>query len=482
MKSSTTSRHGFALFTLLCFLLELSPVDLVTAQSGGNLDLQRNVIAGGGNTSTGGGNLQISGTVGQAAAGTQTTGGPITQLGGFWPAILGMTSVSPPVPGAGILQFSSATYNTLEDCAGIVITVARSNGSTGTVTVNYATSDGNARQRSDYEARLGTLTFAEGVTSRTFNVLTNRDAYVEGQETINLTLSNPTGGAALGNQSTTVVIIADNVSMPPSSQPIDDAATFVCQHYHDFLNRQPDASGLDFWTNEITSCGTDQACIELKRINVSASFYLSIEFQETGFLVERLYKAAYGSTNGISTLGGTHQLAVPVVRFSEFLADTQQIGQDVVVRQPGWEIALENSKQAFVADFMQRSRFTTAFPTSMTPAQFVDTLNANCGNLLSTAARNQLVNDLANNARTRAQVLRAMAEDPNLVSAESNSAFVLMQYFVYLRRNPNDPQDNDYTGYDFWLTKLNQFHGNFVNAEMIKAFLTSIEYRTRFAP
>ena len=75
-----------------------------------------------------------------------------------------------------------------------------------------------------------------------------------------------------------------------------------------------------------------------------------------------------------------------------------------------------------------------------------------------------------------------MAEDPNLVSAESNSAFVLMQYFVYLRRNPNDPQDNDYTGYDFWLTKLNQFHGDFVNAEMIKAFLTSIEYRTRFAP
>ncbi len=393
MKAPATSRHGFAFFALFCLVLQLVPLDLVTAQSGGNLDLRRNVIAGGGNTSSGGANLQISGTVGQAAAGTQTAGGTVTQVGGFWPAILGVTFTPPPVPGAGVLQFNSATYNTLEDCAGAVITITRGNGSTGTVSVNYATGDGSAQQRSDYEARFGTLTFAEGVTSRNFTVLTNRDAYVEGPETINLTLSNPTGGAALGNQNTAALIINDNVSVPPNSQPIDDAAAFVCQHYHDFLNRQPDASGLAFWTNEITSCGTDQACIELKRINVSAAFYLSIEFQQTGFLVERLYKAAYGSANGISTVGAKHQLAVPIVRLSEFLADTQQIGQDVVVNQPGWQIVLENNKQAFAADFVQRSRFTTAFPASMTPAQFVDTLNGNCANPLSPSERNQLVNE-----------------------------------------------------------------------------------------
>ena len=478
MKSPTTSRHGFALLVLLGLVLQLMPFDLASAQSGGNLDLRRNVIAGGGNTSTGGGNLEISGTAGQAAAGVQTTGGPVTQLGGFWSAMLGGTI--PPAPGPGILQFSSATYNTLEDCAGTVITVTRSNGSTGTVTVNYATSDGSAQQRTDYESRLGTLTFAEGVTSMNFIVLTTRDAYVEGQESINLALSNPAGGATLGNQSTATVIIGDNAV--PNLQPIDDVTTFVCQHYHDFLNRQPDASGLAFWTNEITSCGNDPACNELKRINVSASFYLSIEFQQTGFLIERLYKAAYGNADGISNFGGTHQVKVPMIRLSEFLADTQQIGQNVVVRQPGWEMVLEDNKQAFVADFVQRSRFTTAFPTSMTPAQFVDTLNANCGNPLSPSNRNQLVNELATNSKTRAQVLRAVAEDPNLMGAEFNTAFVLMQYFVYLRRNPNDPQDTDYTGYDFWLTKLNQFNGNFVNAEMVKAFLTSIEYRTRFAP
>jgi hypothetical protein len=79
-------------------------------------------------------------------------------------------------------------------------------------------------------------------------------------------------------------------------------------------------------------------------------------------------------------------------------------------------------------------------------------------------------------------MLRAVAEHPNLASSEFNRAFVLMQYFGYLRRNPNDPQDTDYSGYDFWLTKLNQFNGNYNAAEMVKAFITSIEYGRRFGP
>ncbi|MGH9968422.1 MAG: hypothetical protein ACREBG_11420 [Pyrinomonadaceae bacterium] len=85
-----------------------------------------------------------------------------------------------------------------------------------------------------------------------------------------------------------------------------------------------------------------------------------------------------------------------------------------------------------------------------------------------------------NNITARSQALRHVAEDQDLFNAEFNRAFVLMQYFGYLRRNPNDPQDADYSGYDFWLTKLNQFNGNFIDAEMVKAFITSIEYRQRF--
>jgi hypothetical protein len=91
-----------------------------------------------------------------------------------------------------------------------------------------------------------------------------------------------------------------------------------------------------------------------------------------------------------------------------------------------------------------------------------------------------LVSSLSSGAKTRAQVLRAVAEHPNLVNSERNRAFVLSQFFGYLRRNPNDSPDGDYTGYDFWLTKLNDFNGNFINAEMVKAFLSSAEYRKRF--
>ena len=173
---------------------------------------------------------------------------------------------------------------------------------------------------------------------------------------------------------------------------------------------------------------------------------------------------------------------MPIIRFSEFLPDTQQIGQGVVVGQPGWEQAIENNKVAFLNAFVQRSRFTTAYPASLPPAQFVDTLNTNAGNPLSLSERNQLVNDLTTSMKTRAQVLRAVAEDSDLNAAENNRAFVLMQYFGYLRRDPNAAPDTDYTGYDFWLTKLNQFNGNFVNAEMVKAFIVSGEYRQRFGP
>jgi len=378
---------------------------------------------------------------------------------------------------SSVVQFSNSNYSVIEDCTTVTINVNRSGDTSGAATVDYATSDVTASERRDYTTALGKLRFAPGETAKTFVVLISEDSYLEGTETFNVTLSNPSG-ATLGTSVATVQINDDPTE--PLVNAIDDAQTSVGQHYHDFLNRQADASGLNFWTSQITSCGADQVCIELKRLNVSAAYFLSIEFQQTGYLVERVYKTAYGNRSGTSTFGGTHQLPVPIVRFQEFLRDTQRIGQGVVVGQAGWETALENNKQAFTAEFVQLSRFTSTFPNAMTAAQFVDALNVNAGGPLSVSERNQLVSDLSTNAKTREQILRTIAEHSNLVSSESNRAFVLMQYFGYLRRNPNDAPDADYTGYDFWLTKLNQFGGNFVDAEMVKAFITSIEYRSRF--
>lgn len=277
--------------------------------------------------------------------------------------------------------------------------------------------------------------------------------------------------------------ILDGDQVVPNA--IDSAQFFVWQHYLDFLGRDPDPSGLAFWTNQINSCGNDEQCIAANRVNVSAAYFLSIEFKETGYLVERLYKSGYGDASGASTLGGAHSIPVPAVRFGEFLTDTQQIGQGVIVGQSGWEALLESNKQSFASAFVQRARFTAAFPTVMPPAQFVDTLNQNAGSVLSAAERTTAINLFAgagdtSNQAARAQALRQVAEDQDLLTAESNKAFVLMQFFGYLRRDPNSGPDTDYTGYDFWLTKLNQFNGNYINAEMVKAFLNSSEYRQRF--
>ena len=367
-----------------------------------------------------------------------------------------------------------------ESCTAVTITVNRLGDTSIPATVDYATTDVTASARADYVTTGGTLQFAPGDTSKSIAVLINDDSTLEGAETFNVTLSNPSG-VSLSAPAVAGVTITDN-PVEPAGNVIDDAQNFVCQQYHDFLNRQPDQSGWDFWTNQITSCGADAACREARRINVSAAFLLSIESQNTGYLVERLYKTAYGDAIGTSTAGGNHQVAVPVVRFNEFLADTQQITQGVVVLQTGWQQILETNTQAFIARFVQRSRFTTAFPSSMSAAQFVDTLNANAGNPLSQSERNQLVSDLSASVKTRAQVVRAVATDTDLINSEFNRAFVLMEYFGYLRRNPNDPQDPDHTGFDFWLAKLNQFNGNYVDAELVKAFLSSVEYRQRFGP
>ena len=389
------------------------------------------------------------------------------------------------VPNPAVVQFSSANYSVVEACTAITITVNRIGNTSGAASVDYNTSDVTATERGDYITALGNLSFAPGETSKSFVVLINDDSYVEGNETFNVNLSNPSG-ASLGAPSIATVTINDNPTEPPTNV-IDNPQSYVCQHYHDFLNRQPDSDGLAFWTNQITSCGTDQACIQLKRINVSGAYFLSIEFQQTGYLVERMYKVAYGDATAGSTFGGAHQLPAPIVRFKEFLRDTQEIGLGVVVNQTGWETVLENNKQAFAADFVQRSRFTTALPTTMTPAQFVDKLNQNAGNVLSAsdgATAIALFGSATNtsNMTARAQALRQVAENQNLYNAEFNRAFVLMQYFGYLRRNPNDASDSDYSGYEFWLTKLNGFNGNFVSAEMVKAFITSTEYRQRFGP
>lgn len=383
----------------------------------------------------------------------------------------GLPCVTAPPPLVS-LQFNPSTASLTEDNTALDLTVRRTGDTNFAVSVDYATADATASSRSDYEKAIGTLNFAAGQTSATIRLLLNEDSFVEGTETFTVSLSNPQGiETFIGGSSTATITINDDAS-EPATNAIDDNNIFVRQHYHDFLNREGDAGGISFWTTNITSCGADAACLLNKRTDTSAAFFLSIEFQETGYFAYRFFQAAYGRRISAT---------VPLT-FDEFIRDAAKIGKGVVIGQPGALTLLESNKQAYALEFVSRPEFLTAYPNSMTPTQFVDALNVNTGGSLSTAERNALVVELAGNPTTaeRASVVRQVADDADFKAVEMNRAFVLMEYFGYLRRNPNDAPDGNFNGFNFWLNKLNSFGGDFRRAEMVKAFIVSGEYRSRF--
>ncbi|HEX7312418.1 MAG TPA: Calx-beta domain-containing protein [Pyrinomonadaceae bacterium] len=356
------------------------------------------------------------------------------------------------------------------------LTVTRTD-TTQAASVDYATVDGTANGRTDYTAVYGTLRFAAGEASKSIVVQVTDDRFEESVESFSVVLSNPVGVNLGSPSSATVQVTSDDTTTGPNpvADETFDVDFFVRQHYADFLGREADAAGLQFWKDEITQCESRpeaerQGCREVKRVNVSAAFFLSIEFQQTGYFVYLLHQAAYAS--------GEHLAA------TRFLADAGEVRRDVVVGATGWEDQLAANKQAFALAFVQRPEFAAAYPASMTPAQFVDALNANAGGSLSQAERDARVAELtaANTNAGRASVLLKLPDDADFRQREFNKAFVLMQYFGYLRRAPNESPDSNFDGYNFWLGKLNEFNGNFITAEMVKAFITSIEYRQRFGP
>ncbi len=256
------------------------------------------------------------------------------------------------------------------------------------------------------------------------------------------------------------------------SNPIDGGENFVRQNYLDFLNRAPDAGGLTHWSKEIKDCGADAACVDFKRVNTSAAFFLSIEFRDTGYYVYRMHKAAYGNLPGAP---------VPV-RYEEFMPDQQQLGEGVRVGIGEWKTRLEANKNEYALGLVTSARFKSEFHADMSPGQFVTKLLGNAGFMPSLDERSALISELSKNNTDagRASVLRKVAEHDTLAQLELNRAFVLMQYFGYLRRNPNSGPNADWRGYDFWLKKLEDHGGDFHAAQMVQAFITSFEYRERF--
>jgi hypothetical protein len=163
------------------------------------------------------------------------------------------------------------------------------------------------------------------------------------------------------------------------------------------------------------------------------------------------------------------------------------VQRGVVVGQGNWQQTLNDNRDAFMKDFVTRAEFVGLYPMTDTPAQYVDKLYLHAGITPASSERASAIAEFGSattavDAGSRGRALLDVTQDAAFQQREMNRSFVQMEYFGYLRRNPNDAPDGDFVGYNFWLAKLNQFNGNFVNAEMVKAFITSDEYRRRFGP
>lgn len=376
---------------------------------------------------------------------------------------------STPRPGFdNTAQFSTATYRFFEDPIAngggfAEIYVTRLGLRNSPAQVLYRTVDGTATQRSDYTAVSGTLDFVPGQSVASFIVPITYDSLIEGDETVKLELFGDFG-TYRGSQFTAQLTISDFYINPPPPNVIDLSDNFVRQQYHDFLSREPDPSGLQFWTNQIAACGADAACVRRKRVDVSGAFFNSIEFQQTGYFVYRVNVASLG--------------AFPL--YQSFLSNAQLVGQGVVVGQAGWEQRLQENKERFLQAWVLSGPFIVACGGTRPNSEFVDILLTNSRITATPEYRNGLIADLDAHRKTQVDVLREIVDHPFFKTNEFNRAFVLMQYFGYLRRNPTDPPDSNLDGYNFWLNKLNEFGGDFRRAEMVKAFITSGEYRRRF--
>jgi hypothetical protein len=258
-----------------------------------------------------------------------------------------------------------------------------------------------------------------------------------------VTLNNPAGGSVLASPSSATVQINDNDNTQPTTNIIDDTSAFVRQQYHDFLGREPDAGGLGYWINEIAKCGSDQECIRNRRIDVSAAFFMEQEFQQTGFYVYRVFKAS----NGRAPL------------YIEYMRGRNEVLGGPNLAQQQADYAVEQVNPAY---------------TGKTNAEYVDQLYQNAGVTPSSTEKDTLVNGLNNNTETRGSVLQKVADNQTFTANEKNSAFVLAEYFGYLRRDPEP------AGFQFWLDVLNnKVPGNF--RSMVCAFITSAEYQERFS-
>jgi hypothetical protein len=361
------------------------------------------------------------------------------------------------------VQFNSAAVSVNESVGSVDVTVTRVGDLGKATTVQFATTDtaglqncqlanGKASERCDYGTVVGSLRFGIGQATKTFTIPIVNDAFIEGDETLTVNLSGVTG-ALLANPSAITITIVDDDTTPATQNPIDGVTPFITQQYIDFLGRLPDSIGLANWIDTLGKCPNggfgefdNPNC---DRVHVSAGFFLSDEFQARGYFAYKFYEVGFDRRPA----------------YAEFVPDMALIGG---AQSPDQEIA---SKAAYTDAFVQRPEFKSRYD-ALSNSAYVDALEINAEVVLADKAG--LVAALNGNQKTRAQVLREIVELPSVTDKFFIRAFVAMQYFGYLRRDP------DTLGYNNWVTTLTADPSNF--RHMIFGFIYSDEYRHRFGP
>jgi hypothetical protein len=354
---------------------------------------------------------------------------------------------------AQVIQ-TQPNVNTNEGAGRVELTITRIGSTVTPATVEFITRDtaglnncnvfnGIASSRCDYATSIGSVRFEIGQTTKTFSVPLVDDGFAEGPETFTVSVRNA-NGAGIGTPSRSIVTIADNDSST-GTNPIDTTNFFVRQQYVDFLSREPDPVGFAGWVNLINTCPAGD--ITCDRINVSSAFFRSAEFQGRGYFIYRFYPVAYGRKPDYN------EFMPDLAKVSGFLSDQQ----------------LEEAKVAFINEFMSRPAFAMKF-NSLNDTQYVDTLLATAQ--ITSPHRDFWIAALGNGTRTRATVLRDISESLEVYNKYFNQAFVVMQYFGYLRRDPD-------IFYLNWIEVLDT-SGDF--RAMVFGFSNSLEYRFRFGP
>jgi endonuclease G, mitochondrial len=356
-------------------------------------------------------------------------------------------------PGNTIV-FSTATYDFNEDAQHALITVNRTGDLSQTAAVDYSSSDaagltpcsdanGLASERCDYATVAGTLNFAAGESSKIIFIPIVDDSYVEGPESFTLSLKNAVG-APLGTESSATVTILDN-DTPASSNPIATNAFFVRQLYIDFLGREPDPPGYAGWQSILNNCA--QGDTHCDRIAVTLGFVQSEEFSTRGYYIFRFYKAALGRN--------------PF--YNEFIPDMALVSGFLNAQE------LEAAKQSYVNVFMNRQEFKTKYDSTLNdPAGYVTLLEQTAQVTLPN--KQQLIDDLTQGRKTRADVLRAVLETTEVGAKFYNEAFLVMNYFGFLRRNPD-------AAYQQWIDLFARTNDYRV---ITNGFINSQEYNLRF--